>query len=172
MLDAFAYRKLIYESVKYHNAVFVGYDKSGQPRHAHKRGTGSESTYKGNATGSMPEYSFHWVGADDTLFLFEAPVDMLSFITLNKAGWRNHSYAAACSVSDKVLWQCLKDYPYIQQVYICFDGDTAGQEAATRIQEKLQKNRIHCKILVPVEKDWNEDLLYRREEKLCQGKQC
>ena len=56
------------------------------------------------------------------------------------------------------------------EVYICFDGDTAGQEAATRIQEKLQKNRIHCKILVPVEKDWNEDLLYRREEKLCQGK--
>ena len=171
VLDAFAYRKLIYESAKYHNAVFVGYDKSGQSRHAHKRGTGSESTYKGNATGSMPEYSFHWVGADDTLFLFEAPVDMLSFITLNKAGWRNHSYAAACSVSDKVLWQCLKDYPYIQQVYICFDNDAAGQEAASRIQEKLQKNRIHCKILVPVEKDWNEDLLYRREEKLCQGKQ-
>lgn len=106
------------------------------------------------------------------IFLFEAPVDMLSFITLNKAGWRNHSYAAACSVSDKVLWQCLKDYPYIKQVYICFDSDSAGQEAAAKIQEKLQKNNIHSKILVPVEKDWNEDLLFRREEQFCQGKQC
>ena len=44
---------MIYESADYHNAVFVGYDMDGIPRHAHKRGTGSESTYKGNADGSF-----------------------------------------------------------------------------------------------------------------------
>ena len=31
---------MIYESAKYHNAVFVGYDKDGNPRHACMRGTG------------------------------------------------------------------------------------------------------------------------------------
>lgn len=48
VLQTFADRRMIYESEKYHNAVFVGYDKDGIARHAHKRGTGQTSTYKGN----------------------------------------------------------------------------------------------------------------------------
>lgn len=59
MLYTFVHRGMVYESADYHNAVFVGYDENGIPRHAHKRGTGSESTYKGNAEGSDPRYSFH-----------------------------------------------------------------------------------------------------------------
>lgn len=59
VLYTFVHRGMVYESADYHNAVFVGYDENGIPRHAHKRGTGSESTYKGNAEGSDPRYSFH-----------------------------------------------------------------------------------------------------------------
>ena len=158
VLDSFTYRGLIYESAKYHNVVFVGKDKDGKPRHAHKRGSGSQSTYKGNAPGSLPGYSFHWVGASDRLYLFEAPVDLLSYISMHKSGWRNHSYAASCSVSDKVLWQMLHDCPYIKQVFLCFDSDNAGKEAAKRIAKKLKQQNIECEILVPVGKDWNEDL--------------
>lgn len=113
VLYAFVHKKMIYESAQYHNVVFVGFDKDGFPRHANKRGTGSTSTYKGNTVGSEPEYSFHCNGRSNRLYLFEAPIDMLSFISMNKDGWRNHSYAAACSVSDKVLFQCLADNPYI-----------------------------------------------------------
>ena len=98
VLNTFVHQKMIYESADYHNAVFVGYDMDGVPRHAHKRGTGSESTYKGNADSSMPEYSFHWVGTDNELYLFEAPIDLLSYISINKDGWQKHSYAASCSV--------------------------------------------------------------------------
>ena len=42
----FVHKGMIYESADYHNAVFVGYDEHGIARHAHKRGTGSESTYR------------------------------------------------------------------------------------------------------------------------------
>ena len=84
VLDSFTYRGLIYESAKYHNVVFVGKDKDGKPRHAHKRGSGSQSTYKSNAPGSLPGYSFHWVGASDRLYLFEAPVDLLSYISMHR----------------------------------------------------------------------------------------
>ena len=73
-------------------------------------------------------------------------------------------YAASCSVSDKVLWQMLHDYPFIKRVFLCFDSDNAGKEAAKRIAEKLSGQNIECEILVPVGKDWNEDLLSRREE--------
>ena len=62
VLLTFADRRMIYESADYHNAVFVGYDMDGVPRHAHKRGTGQASTYKGNIDSSMPECSFHWHG--------------------------------------------------------------------------------------------------------------
>ena len=169
MLDAFVQRGMLYESGGYHNAVFVGLDPQGQPQHAHKRGTISESAYKGNVPGSRPEYSFHWMGTGSRLYLFEAPIDMLSFISMNQNDWQRHSYAAACSVSDKVLFQCLKDNPNIRQVFLCLDSDAPGQAAARRIVTKLARQGIQNEILVPTHKDWNEDLLHpeEMEEGLC-----
>ena len=159
VLNTFVHQKMIYESADYHNAVFVGCDIDGKPRHAHKRGTGGSSTYKGNADSSIPEYSFHWVGTDNKLYLFEAPIDMLSFISIHKNNWRSHSYAASCSVSDRVLFQMLKDNPNIQKVYLCMDNDEAGQKANERISDKLFTQGIQHEILVPHHKDWNEDRL-------------
>ena len=161
---AFVHRKMIYESAKHHNAVFVGFDKDGVPRHAHKRSTAAEGTYKCNVAGSLPEYSFHWLGKSDRLYLFEAPIDLLSFITLHPEGWRDHSYAAACSVSDKVLFQTMRDNPCIQTVYLCLDSDEPGQAAAHRISDKLFIRGVKSEILVPVHKDWNEDLLNQKED--------
>ena len=158
VFQAFVDKGLIYESADYHNAIFVGYDKDGIPRHAHKRGSGSQSTYKGNAPNSQPEYSFHRFGTSKYLFLFEAPIDMLSFISMHKENWINHSYAASCSVSDRVLFQCLKDNPNIKKVYLCFDNDEPGQIASDKISKKLSEKGIQSEILVPKLKDWNEDL--------------
>ena len=70
VLYAFVHKGMIYESTDYHNAVFVGFDTDGVPRHAHKRGTGSQSSYKGNIGGSLPEHSFHWTGTSEKLYLF------------------------------------------------------------------------------------------------------
>ena len=39
VIKHFAHEKLLYESEEHHNCVFVGVDKDGTPRHAHKRGT-------------------------------------------------------------------------------------------------------------------------------------
>lgn len=166
VLDAFVYRGLIYESADYHNAVFVGTDREGKSRHIHKHSTAVQGGFKGNAPGSEPEYSFHWIGGGDTLFLFEAPIDMLSFITLHKQSWKSQSYAAACGVSDRVLWQILKDRPYIQRVCLCLDNDGPGQKAAQRISKALTEKNICNKILVPTQKDWSEDLLFLRKEEV------
>lgn len=171
VLYAFAHKGMIYESADYHNAVFVGFDKNGIARHAHKRGSGSQSTFKGNQDGGLPEYSFHWSGTSRYLCLFEAPIDMLSFISMNKDGWQKHSYAASCGVSDIVLWQMMKDNPHIDTVYLCRDNDEAGQKANKRTSDALFVKGIQHEILVPNRKDWNEDLLYpsETEEKECQA---
>ena len=89
---------------------------------------------------------------------------MLSFISLHKQSWKSSSYVAACGVSDKVLWQTLRDRPYIRKVYICLDNDEPGQKAARRISKALSDKNIENRILVPTHKDWNEDLLFLRKE--------
>lgn len=173
VLYTFVNKGLIYESHPHHNAVFVGIDKKGKPCHAHKRSTASQGTYKGNAVGSMPEYSFHWAGTDDVLYLFEAPIDMLSFISMHKANWQQHSYAACCGVGDQVLFQMLQDNPNIKMVYLCLDNDEAGQTANKRIADKLFVKGITHEVLIPTRKDWNEDLLYiqKQEAQKCQVSQ-
>ena len=163
VLDAFSYRGLVYECQRYHNAVFVGTDKAGTVRQIHKRSTAAQGGFKGNAPGSEPEYSFHWHGGGDVLYLFEAPIDMLSFISMFKHCWKSQSYAASCGVSDKVLWQMLKGAPHIKKVYICFDNDEPGQQAAQRISRELTEKNIWHEIYPPKKKDWNEDLLAWRK---------
>ena len=177
VLNAFARKGMVYESADYHNAVFVGFDKNGTAKHATYRGTGLESTYRGNSPNSAPEYSFHWHGQSERLFLFEAPIDMLSFISMHKEGWQQHSYASCCGVGDRVMVQMMKDNPNIKDIALCLDNDDGGKKATKRIQDKLTEMGIKHEVLVPIHKDWNEDLLLpdegeqteEQEEIPCQG---
>ena len=67
VVNYFAKAKLLYESCEkskdgmkeYHNAVFVGYDEKGVPRHAHKRGIYTlGQAFKGNVDGCDPVTAF------------------------------------------------------------------------------------------------------------------
>ena len=170
IISAFVKDKLIYESCErmknkqgemkeYHNAVFVGFDENGDARHAHKRGLHTAGSYKGNMDSSEPAYSFHYVGDGEKLFVFEAPVDMLSFISLYPKDWQQHSYVALCGVSEHAMLKMLELHPYIHRVVLCLDHDEAGIEAAGRLAEiLLSKGYSSVKPLWPEHKDWNEDL--------------
>ena len=163
VLYTFVYAGMIYESADYHNIVFVGFDKDGRAAHAHKRSTASGSTYRGNAVGVAPEYSFHWHGTGENLYVFEAPIDMLSYITMHKDDWRTESYAACCGVADMVMFQMLKENPNIKKVFLCLDNDEGGFKATKRISEKLKEQGIPYEILMPARKDWNQDLTEPKE---------
>lgn len=163
VLNTFLHNRMIYEEEGTHNAVFVGYDTEGKPQHYHKRGTLTGSTFKGNESGSIPEYSFQWRGKSDKIYLFESPIDMMSFISMYKDHWQDNSYAASCCVSDRVLFQCLKDNPKLKTVYLCLDNDEAGYKANRRIAEKLKDMGMSCEILTPIHKDWNEDWLNQND---------
>ena len=142
----------------------MGYDTDGNLKHVNLRTTYANSTFKGNAPGCTPEYSFHYAGQGEKLYLFEAPIDMLSFIAMKGDGWQEHSYAACCGVSDKVLFQMLKDNPNIKKVFLCLDNDWAGRVAEYRIAEKLKENGVEFNIKIPKGKDWNDDLLTAKEQ--------
>ena len=171
ILSAFVKKNMIYESAEYHNVVFVGYDKNGIAKHASYRGT-SKSQFRGNATNSSPEFSFHWHGQSNNLYLFEAPIDMLSFISMHKTNWQEHSYASCCGVGDRVVYQMLEDNPNISNVILCLDNDEGGRKATQAIKEKLAEKRIQHEVLVPINKDWNEDLLYSGGDDNQEESQC
>lgn len=177
VLVPFFKKKLIGETREYHNVAFMGYDTNGNLKHVNIRGTQGESSFKGNASGSSPEYSFRWTGKSEKLYLFEAPIDLLSFIAMKGEDWQEHNYAACCGVGDKVLFQTLKDNSNISMVFLCLDNDRAGRFAEHRIAEKLREENIRFVILLPDGKDWNEQLLAEREQTIrknaevqkCQG---
>ena len=160
VIHFFAHRQLLYEDAVYHNAVFVGMDENGVPRHAHKRGTYTQGEpFKGNVDGCDPRYSFHYIGTSSTVYVFEAPIDMLSFISLYQQDWHRHSYVALCGVAEHALLQLLADAPQVQRIGLCLDNDKAGMKARERLTAILaEKGYGEVFSLLPQQKDWNEDL--------------
>jgi len=143
--------------------VFVGLDEKGVPRHAHKRGTCTHGeAYKGNVEGSDPKYSFHWIGKSGVLYVFEAPIDMLSFVTLHPKDWKDHSYVALDGVAEHAMLRQLKLNPHLKSIVLCLDHDEAGIEAAWRLKDILkEKGYEDISVLKSRYKDWNEDLKAR-----------
>lgn len=84
VISFFVHQCSLFESSKTHNAVFVGYDSSGKARSAHKRGTLSDRPYRGDVDGSGKDYFFSYYGGSERLYIFESPIDLMSFICLYK----------------------------------------------------------------------------------------
>lgn len=168
VITHFAKAKMLYESCElskdqskeYHNAVFVGYDENGIPKHAHKRGIYTMGvSYRGNVEGSDPKYSFHHIGTNDMLHVFEAPVDLLSFITLYPEDRKQNSYVSLDGVAEHAMLHQLVLNPHLQKVVLCLDHDEAGIEAVGRLTEILQAHGyMRVSVLQPEYKDWNECL--------------
>ena len=147
----------IYESKAYHNVVFVGRDKEQNPRYAAMRGI-DENRYRGEARGSEKAYGFGHIGTDEKLFVFESPVDLLSYITAVPEEWEKHSYISLGGLSEKAMKRMYTEYPHIHSIYLCLDNDEPGNERCRQfvslIPEKLSVYRLE-----PVKKDWNECLV-------------
>ncbi len=159
VVEYFMRSGLIYEDVKYHNVVFVGRDEEGIARHAHKRGTCFQSAYKGNVESSDPRFSFHYIGTGPNLYIFEAPIDMLSYISLHKQNWKESSYVSLCSVAAHAAVYILQHNPQINTVIPCLDHDPAGIEGVYRIAEEVQRlGTYQLRPEQPRFKDWNEDM--------------
>ena len=155
LVEAFLLSGDIYEDAKRHNVVFVGRDRSGTPRYAHVRGTADP--FRQDIAGSDKSYPFRYEGNGNQLFVFEAPIDLLSFICLYPQDWKNRSYLALGGVSGKALDRFLSERKDTRKVFLCLDSDTAGSEACTRLAQSIP-GEIAVIRLVPARKDWNDVL--------------
>ena len=167
VVPVFVRKSLLYESADHHNAVFVGRDEQGKIRHLHARGTLTGSHFRQTLPGSEKEYSFHWLCTSGKLYAFEAPIDMLSYISLHPEGWQNHTYVALCGVTAAPIHRLLEAQPRLEEVTLCLDNDEAGHKAAHRIAaELLNQWNITVSAEFPSQKDWNDELLSCRPEEI------
>ena len=165
----------LYESRKYHNAVFVGQDSAGNSRYVNLRGI--DSDFKGEASGSDKRFSFSIPARDksSTLHLFESAIDLLSFATMCKQigkDWRcDHLLSLAGvyrprkelreSSMPLALPQYLKDHPGIRKIVLRLDNDYAGRTASQALQTMLSGS-YEVSIRPPPEgKDYNDCLCMR-----------
>ena len=150
----------IYEDAAHHNVVFVGRDADGHPRYASSRGI--QEKFRQDAAGAEKAFGFAHRGTDKQLLVFEAPIDLLSFIELFPKNWQQHNYLSLGGVSGKALRQFLSERPDVERVFLCLDADKAGEDACKRLTALLP-DTVSVTRIQPCMKDWNDVLVHRAE---------
>ena len=150
----------IYEDAAHHNVVFVGRDADGHPRYASSRGI--HEKFRQDAAGAEKAFGFAHRGTDKQLLVFEAPIDLLSFIELFPKNWQQHSYLSLGGVSGKALRQFLSERPDVERVFLCLDADKAGEDACKRLAALLP-DTVSVTRIQPCMKDWNDVLVHWAE---------
>ena len=150
----------IYEDAAHHNVVFVGRDADGHPRYASSRGI--QEKFRQDAAGAEKAFGFAHRGTDKQLLVFEASIDLLSFIELFPKNWQQHNYLSLGGVSGKALRQFLSERPDVERVFLCLDADKAGEDACKRLAGLLP-DTVSVTRIQPCMKDWNDALVHRAE---------
>ena len=150
----------IYEDAAHHNVVFVGRDADGHPRYASSRGI--REKFRQDVAGAEKAFGFAHRGTDKQLLVFEATIDLLSFIELFPKNWQQHNYLSLGGVSGKALRQFLSERPDVERVFLCLDADKAGEDACKRLAGLLP-DTVSVTRIQPCMKDWNDVLAHRAE---------
>lgn len=140
---------MLFEDEKYHNCVFLGLDDNGIPKYGALRSTISD--FKRDLDGSDKRYSFKLCPTDgaNVLHVFEAVIDLLSFITLelrNGVKWYYDDFLSLGGVyaTDNkqdiplALNTYIESHPNLKTVCLHLDNDEIGRKATEQIREALQ----------------------------------
>lgn len=160
IITYFAKQHTLYEDADHHNVVFVGMDENGVPRQAHLRSTNSfGKPFRITCSGSDTKYSFAHFGESGKLFVFEAPIDMLSYLTLYPENWQEQSYITMNGVYENAVLTALENHKNLTEIVLCTDNDAGGIDAAERLTDILHENGYESiSRIAPKNKDFNEDL--------------
>lgn len=164
IVQHFVNEKKIFETEEYHNVAFCGYDEKGEMKQMHLRSTLPGNRFFMDIDGSDKQYYFRHIGTNSDVYVFEAPIDMLSYITMNKENWQESSYVCLGGVAIDALKNVLNTNEQISKVYMCVDRDDAGDKTVKRIGDELNEMGYEWERIFPENKDWNEDLTAGSEQ--------
>ena len=142
---------LIYQDKAHHNVVFVNRDRD----FAELRGTYSDGKpFHGIIKNQPDRYWDIIVGKPEKAYVCESAIDAISLYLLLKGEGKekNAKYVSLGGVANQqTIYRIKREMPVI----IAVDNDEAGQRCRDRNWD--------CKYIIPVHKDWNEDLLAKLE---------
>lgn len=159
--------KLLFQDFR-GNCVFPFYNESNIIVGADLVGTLSTVSFKGVVPGSDETYGFNIrVGSPDALYVFEAPIDLLSYICLfyDVFSQGNSYFLSLGGLKRNVLESFLRRFSF-DQVFMCVDNDKegvngkekgwGGRDFADSLRSSL--DFIDCFPPDPF-KDWNDVLV-------------
>ena len=169
---------LLYESLPYHNCIFVGFDENGKAAYACYRATNGERLM-GDAAGSDKRYAFRIDRASSTLHVFESAIDLLSYATIMKmktGEWRSEPMVSLGGVyapspnspSIKIpaaLDNALQNHQEVNMIALHLDNDYAGKSAMENIALQLRCNYEMRNEPPPYGKDCNDYLQHLQRQK-------
>ena len=132
---------------------------------AELHGSNPKRPFKGFTGGFKHGVGFHlnWKcnsASVDRLYAFESAIDLLSFLTLVENGEveadiNNSVLLSLGGVKPEVLYTCLNAYEVQEQVFLCVDNDSAGENFLNGFKgiegyTELRPDKIY--------KDWNDQL--------------
>lgn len=151
---------ILYESLPYHNCVFVGRDAGGTSRYAALRGTyiyGKQ--FKGESTGSDKRFGFYIepTAESRTVTVFEAAIDAMAEMSL--AGDAADKYRLSLGGiyapeegrdihPPAALEEFLAQHPRVDSIEFCLDNDPPGRAAAAALA-RLYGERYQVAVRLP-----------------------
>ena len=158
MLSALVKKGTISQEEKTGNVLFKYYDDRGKVIGAEKVGTSTEQKFKGIAKGSAGGHGFEVVrGTGEKAFFFESAIDMLSYLQMHSKELDNCRLVSMMGVKPSIVLDTMLRHNIApENVFLCSDNDTAGNEFARRLQEQYPDMK---RIITPdTYKDWNDML--------------
>ena len=158
MLSELVKKGTISQEEKTGNVLFKYYDDQGKVIGAEKVGTSTEHKFKGIATGSAGGHGFEVVhGTGEKAFFFESAIDMLSYLQMHSKELDNCRLVSMMGVKPSIVLDTMLRHNIApENVFLCSDNDTAGNEFARRLQEQYHDMK---RIVTPdTYKDWNDML--------------
>ena len=154
---------ILYESLPYHNCVFVGRDAGGTPRYAALRGTYTYGKqFKAESTGSDKRFGFCIAPTAESsaLAVFEAAIDAMAEMSL--AGDAADKYRLSLGGiyapeegrdihPPAALEEFLAQHPRMDRIEFCLDNDPPGRAAAVALARLYGKQYQVAVRLPPIE---------------------
>ena len=157
---------ILYESVPYHNAVFVGVDEKERARYAFLRGIYNNrgKEIKMEQESSQKKYCFCVPpqGMSRRVAIYEASIDALAHMTLEEGKKDKYRLSLGGIIAPKkgtkwksdkqmkrpdALEHFLKEHPEVQEIEICTDNDFAGRWACEQLKKHYEKEyQIFCNL--------------------------
>lgn len=187
VIQYFIERKQLYMD-KHNNCVFLSYDEKGQPVSAFLRGTcdrEGKDPFKFVVPGSDERYGFTKKGSNHRLLIFEACIDLMSYITIQSMknplylhNTEDH-FISTNGHKYEPIRTYLREHPEIDQIVFCVDNDARNamgvipsekfMERAKAVLQDTFPERFqdgdHFYKKLPDLKDWNDDLKQLVEER-------